>query len=194
MFHLKLEIMKTLIYLFAVVMLLFAGCAKDEMFDQNSNNPELKKAKVPIPMKADFCAIPDMNVPPVSTIIPGQGPMYLPGGMFVTGTCTHMGRVNSEKSYCKVDELTFIMDEGKPYLLETGTGIMTAANGDSYKITWWVKTSLPDMNYVGEVEMFDGTGKFEGCSGTVDMLGAVDLVNQTNCWTGTGWMEFESDK
>ncbi len=182
--------MKTLIYLFAIAMFLFAGCAKDEMFDQNSNNLELKKAKVPIPVKADFCAIPDMKVPPVSVSTPG-GTITLPGGMYVSGTCSHMGRVNEEKSYCKVETLTFMMEDSKPYLMETGTGIMTAANGDNYKITWWVKTSLISWEYMGEVEMFDGTGKFEGCSGTTDMVGAVDMVNNTNCWTGTGFMEFD---
>jgi hypothetical protein len=182
--------MKTLIYLFAIAMLLFAGCAKDEMLDET---PDLKKAKVPIPMKADFCAIPDMTVMPLSVNTPG-GVLTLPGGMYVTGTCSHMGIVDSEKSYSKVEALTFVMEDGKPFLLETGTGIMTAANGDNYKINWWVKTSLPSWEYIGEVEMFDGTGKFEGCSGTVDMVGTVDPVNHTNCWTGTGWMEFESDK
>lgn len=185
--------MKTLIYCFAITMFLFAGCAKDELYLDNSNNAELKKAKVPIPMKADFCAIPDMTVLPFSVVTPG-GTITLPGGMFVTGHCTHMGNVDSEKSYCKVETLTFLSEGGKPYLLETGTGIMTAANGDNYKINWWVKTSLPSWEYIGEVEMFEGTGKFEGCSGIVDMTGKVDVVNQTNCWTGTGWMEFESDK
>ncbi len=183
--------MKTLIYLFAIAMILFAGCAKDEMFDQNPNNLELKKAKVPIPVKADFCAIPDMTVPPVSVNIPGQGTQYLPGGMYVTGTCSHMGKVNSEKSYCKVETLTFVFEDGNPFLLETGTGTMTAANGDSYNITWWVKTSLPSMEYIGEVEMSGGTGKFEGCSGTTDMIGSVDLATKTNCWTAEGYIEFD---
>lgn len=182
--------MKTLTYLFVIVMLLFAGCAKDEIFDENSVNLELKKAKVPIPMKADFCAIPDMTVMPFTVITPG-GPITLPGGMYVTGTCSHMGKVNSEKSYCKVETLNFVFEGGKPYLMETGTGVMTAANGDSYKINWWVKTSLPGWEYTGAVEMYDGTGKFKGMTGTVDMVGSVDLATHTNCWTGIGTMIYE---
>lgn len=180
--------MKTLIYLFAIAMFIFAGCAKDDAFNEN---PDLKKAKVPIPIKAEFCAIPDMTVPPISVDIPGQGTLYLPGGMYVTGTCSHMGKVNSEKSYNKVATRDFVMEEGKPFLYETGTGIMTAANGDSYQITWWVKTSLITWDFVGVVEMFEGTGKFKGMTGTVDMVGTVDMANQNTCWTGTGTMVYK---
>jgi hypothetical protein len=87
--------MKTLIYLFAIAMFLFAGCAKDEMFDENSNNLELKKAKVPIPMKAEFCMNPNMGAGFI--LIEGLNPhdlqSYLPKEGWVSGHDTH-GRDN----------------------------------------------------------------------------------------------------
>jgi hypothetical protein len=61
---------------------------------------------------------------------------------------------------------------------------------DSYPITWWGKTSLADWTYIGEVTMFSGTGKFEVMTGTVQMVGAVDMVAGANCWKGDGFMEF----
>jgi len=53
--------MKTLISFFAIVMVFFAGCAKDYTINEEINSVELKKANVPIPFKADLCAVPDMN-------------------------------------------------------------------------------------------------------------------------------------
>lgn len=189
--------MKTLISFCMVLMMMLVACNKDEFVQEESL--ELKKAKVPIPMKADFCATPDLTSPMMLIPIPGLDPTnpnsYLPSKMFVSGNSTHMGQVDSEKSYILVESLKLIVEPvegGSPlfFLKQTGTGVMTAANGDDYQITWWAKTSLANWTYIGEVKMFDGTGKFEGMTGTVQMVGAVDKVAGTNCWKADGFMEY----
>lgn len=189
--------MKTLISFFFIMMMMLVACTKDQFVQEE--NLELKKAKVPIPMKADFCATPDMTSPMMLIPIPGLDPKdpknYLPSKMFVSGNATHMGKVITEKSVCLVNELNFLVEpdaDGNPhfFLKQVGTGVMTAANGDSYPITWWGKTSLADWTYIGEVTMFSGTGKFEGMTGTVQMIGAVDMVAGTNCWKADGFMEY----
>ncbi|MBW8332986.1 MAG: hypothetical protein K0M40_13260 [Prolixibacteraceae bacterium] len=189
--------MKTLISFFFIMMMMLVSCTKDQFVQEE--NLELKKAKAPIPMKADFCATPDMTSPMMLMPIPGLDPTdpknYLPSKMFVSGNATHMGLVDTEKSCTLVETLELIVEPvvgGSPlfFLKQTGTGVMTAANGDDYQITWWAKTSLANWTYIGEVKMFDGTGKFKGMTGTVQMIGAVDMVAGTNCWKADGFMEY----
>ena len=186
--------MKTLISFCMVLMMMLVACNKDQ-FIQYEQPLTLKKAKVLVPMKADFCATPDMDSPFMLIPIPGLDPTdpknYLPSRMFVSGTATHMGNVIADKSVCVVEKLEFLVEDGNYFLKQTGTGTMTAANGDSYPITWWGKTSLADWTYIGEVTMYSGTGKFEGASGVVTMIGAVDRVAGTNCWKADGYMLFE---
>ncbi|MBA4409682.1 MAG: hypothetical protein Q8S54_09580 [Bacteroidota bacterium] len=189
--------MKTLISFCMVLMMMLVACNKDQFVQEE--DLMLKKAKVPVPMKADFCATPDLTSTPMLIPIPGLDPndpnSWLPSKMFVSGQATHMGNVITEKSICEVKTLELVIEGTSPenfkyFLLQKGIGIMTAANGDNYPITWWGKTSLADWTYIGEVTMFSGTGKFKGASGVVNMIGAVDRVAGTNCWKADGYMEY----
>lgn len=83
-----------------------------------------------------------------------------------------------------------IFEEEVPFFYQTGTGHLVAANGDSYDYTRWAKASLPNLEYVGGIEIKGGTGKFEGVRGSADMVGEIDETNLTNCWTIDGTMEF----
>lgn len=180
--------MKTLIYFFAIVMLLFAGCAKDEMFNDNQNSFELKKAKVPIPMKADFCAAPDMTSEMIP--FPGVPDTYVPSKMIISGTGTHIGKIDTEKSFYRIEVFEIIMEDQIPILFQSGKGYIVAANGDSFDYAWWAKASLPDLNYIGGIELQGGTRKFEGCSGTLDMSGKINQETLLNCFTVGGMMKF----
>jgi hypothetical protein len=174
--------MKTLIYLFAIVMLIFAGCAKDEMFDENSNNLELKKAKVPIPMKAEFCMTPNLEAGfiLIQGLDPANPGSYLPKEGWISGNATRMGKVIMEKS-----PTTFISAELTQMGVKTvSAGKITAANGDSYLFEA-TSYSMPDQSFTGDVWMYGGTGKFKGMTGSVVMTG------QAPCWTGIGTMTYE---
>ena len=187
--------MKTLIYLFVIAMLLFAGCAKDEMFTENMNNPELKKAKVPVPMKIEYCGISDWSA---GSIDYGDPTTALPIKMIVSGKATHMGKINSEKSYWVVEVYEPRVDsKGVPYLFQSGTGHLVGANGDYINYAWWVNAALPDLDFIGEFELLDGAGNFEGCSGTLNLAGTVDIVEVENdfpivtiCCSCEGLMKF----
>ena len=171
--------MKTLIYLFAIVMLLFAGCAKDEMFDET---PDLKKAKVPVPMKADFCMAPNMQAGFILIVglDPASPDSYLPKEGWISGHATHMGEIIMEKSPTKFISAE-VTSTGVKALSE---GKITAANGDSYLFTA-TSYSFPDKPFTGEVYMYNGTGKFEGMTGTVIMTGSG------SCWTAEGTMTYK---
>lgn len=187
--------MKTVFSFFILTLLMLVSCNKELLEEEPLT---LKKAYVPVPMKADFCASPDMSSPMLLVPIPGLDPAnpknYMPSRMFVSGNATHLGQVDPKNSLCDVTEFTFFVDDqGNPFLSQIGTGTITAANGDYYHITWWVKTSLPGWTYIGEAKIIDGTGKFYGATGTVSMVGKVDLAAGTNCWTGDGSIIFSSD-
>lgn len=186
--------MKTLVYLFAITMLLFAGCAKDEMFDDNIYNPELKKAKVPIPMKIDYCGTSDWSE---GSIDYGDPSTALPIKMIVSGKATHMGKFNSEKSYWLAEVYEPRLDsDGNPYLFQSGIGRLVGANGDYINYAWWVNAALPDLDFIGILTLQDGTGNFEGCSGTIDVAGTVVIDYNENpptvtiCCAGEGFIEF----
>ena len=181
--------MKTLISFCMILMMVLGACNKEQFVQDEPLT--LKKAKVPVPMKADFCSSPAPDAILIS--IPGTG-IELPNKMFVSGTATHMGKVITDQSVCETKTLNLVVEGEYPdfkyFLIQTGDGVMTAANGDNYPITWWVKTSLADWTYIGEVTMYSGTGKFEGASGVVTMIGTVDRVAGTNCWKADGYIQF----
>ena len=187
--------MKTTCFFMTImtVLFLFAGCAKDEMFNDNMNTPELKKAKVPVPMKVDLCASPDMNSELILSPIPGLDPndpaSYIVRKWIIGGNGTHLGKLNSEKSFYDVATFEFIIEDDNPYLIQTGNGFWVAANGDNINYEWRAKATL-DLHYTGEIEFQSGTGKFEGCSGTLYMVGSFDPVTFINCFTAEGYMEF----
>ncbi len=177
--------MKTLMYLFVAAILVIAGCAQDETLFETPDNLELKKAKVPIPMKADLFAVPDMESDPIliSGLDPEDPKSYYPSKMIISGTGSHIGRVNAEKSYYKFEKMEFILENGNPFTNQSGIGLMVAANGDSFEYTWWVKQSLLNGDYFGEMEITpgSGTGKFKGSSGSGDIVGGWNQ-DRTGVW------------
>jgi len=177
--------MKTLIGFLAIGMFLFAGCAKDNAFNEGLEGFDLKnapsRANVPIPFKAELCAVPDMGSESILLPIPGLDPSnpnsYCKKRMIIGGTGSHLGIVtDSGTSYYEVEDSEFMMEAGHPFLKQWGTGILVAANGDSFEWTWWVKSSLPDRNWAGEFEIIpgSGTGKFEGSSGIFEGIGQAN--------------------
>ncbi|HPG34627.1 MAG TPA: hypothetical protein PLM34_12280 [Lentimicrobium sp.] len=190
--------MKTLFSFFAIVMVFFAGCAKDYTSDESLSSVELKKAKVAIPFKADLCAVPDMDSEPIFLPVPGFDPSnpahYCKKKMIISGNGTHLGRVDgSGTSYYEVEGTEFMVEDSKPLLFQYGTGILVAANGDSFEFTWWVKSYLPEQIWAGEFEITpgSGTGKFQGISGILPSNGQANSVEHINCWTSEGFIEFE---
>ena len=188
--------MKTLAYLVFIVLFLFAGCAKDEMLTENTTSTELKKAKVPIPMKLDLSGTPDMNSEFALNPIPGLDPndpaSYVTRRMIIGGNGTHLGKLNSNESFYAFETFEYIVENDIPYLSQTGIGFWVAANGDHINYTWWAKANalLPTLDFIGKIELQSGTGKFEGCSGTLDMAGAFDPVTFVNYYKVEGFMKF----
>jgi len=183
--------MKSLIYLLTFALVLLSGCAKDILNDENA---DLKKATVPIPMKAWFCSTPNPDLPPIHIAnlpdVPGN---YFPGGGFISGHATHCGEVIASKSPSVIKQIYFdvahYIATGEMRIVMKNEGRITAANGDSYRFKSTAYVSMADkienMTFTGPVYMDDGTGKFEGMTGTVEMTG------QGSCWTAEGLIKYE---
>lgn len=182
---------------FFAILLMISGCNKDDIFTQSDNSLDLKNAKVPIPYKAELCAVPDMESDLILKPLPGLDPedpsSYVTSRMIISGNATGMGKIDPAMSYYDIDVFELIFENDIPFLYQTGTGILVGANGDSYSYSWWAKASLPTLEFIGGNTIVSGTGRFEGVSGTSDMAGKIDELSLQNCWTLDGYVEFARD-
>jgi uncharacterized GH25 family protein len=172
--------MKTLISFFFIMMMMLVACTKDQFVQEE--NLELKKAKVPVPLKADFCFTPNMEVPPMLIVgLPADQPTsYLPSAGWLSGHATHAGELQMMKSPMTAVSAHF--DFEKMRVVWVTTGKNTAANGDYYFYDATSYSNPMDGTFTGDVYMRDGIGKFKGMTGTVQMVG------QGTCWHAEGTM------
>jgi hypothetical protein len=186
--------MKALLYFFVMAILLIAGCAKDDTMFETQDNLELKKAKVPIPFKADCFGYPDTESDLISWNIGDD--IYLSySRIIITGTGTHLGKINSDKSYYEFESIVYFTDDdGIPYTMNSGKGKVVAANGDSFEITFQVKNLFDEnASYTGNACIIpgSGTGKFEDCTGTFGTVGASDYAKGGTWFKLDGYLVYE---
>jgi len=180
--------MKTTVTFCVLMLIMIVSCSKDQFtqdeFNMQNGSMKALRANVPIPMKADFCFTPDMTLPPVHIDgLPWDNPAYyLPGGGSLSGNATHMGLIKPNESQMIITGATF--ESGTSIITWNGTGKVTGANGDYYLYNTEVYQN-PDNSFTGIVNMFDGTGKFEG------MTGSVQMVGQGTCWEASGTMVYD---
>ncbi len=185
--------MKTLTYLFVLAILVIAGCTKDDTIFETPDNLELKKANVPIPMKADLNAVPDMESALLEVHLPWGGSYYQPSKMIISGTGSHVGRVNAKKSFYEFKSMEIVIENGILFNYNSGIGLMVGANGDSFEYTWWVKQNMDDGNYYGEMDITPGTGtgKFKGSSGSGDIVGGWNMNRDGVCFKIDGYLVYK---
>ena len=161
--------MKTLVYLFTIAMLLFAGCAKDEMFNDEDMN--LKSAEVKsIPLKGDFYSVP--------TAWDENGMM---SAGYLVGNITHLGKLIPDLSTFEITEADL---STYPIIVYWMEGQLAAANGDLlfYKIVgtanMTIGTTEADVTYTG------GTGRLAKYTGYAHFTGQTDpTTGITYCTT-----------
>ncbi|MBW6535309.1 MAG: hypothetical protein K0B11_09890 [Mariniphaga sp.] len=169
--------MKTLMYFLVLAILVIAGCAKDDTMFENQNNLELKKAKVPIPFKYDAYVVWDeeSDLVLIEGLDPNDPASYAYSKLICSGTATHMGKINSEKSFYTLEKLVLFFEDGIPYTRNTGKGILVGANGDGFEFSFTVVQNAIDKtcNGINEIIPGTGTGKLEGYTGTIFMSGGL---------------------
>lgn len=96
------------------------------------------------------------------------------GAINASGRATHLGQ------FTEIGQLSFVLDPNNPgFALVSGTATFTAANGDQVNAT--LQDASLDLSTglgSGVIEFAGGTGRFEGASGS------GNLVVQQNLLTG----------
>jgi hypothetical protein len=186
--------MKALMYFFVMAVIVIAGCAKDDTMFETQDNLELKKAKVPIPFKADILAFYDTESDLLAWNI-GDDTYYSYSRNILTGTGTHLGKIDAEKSFLLLESIVFFIDDdGLPYTLNSGKGKLVAANGDSFELTFQVKQGYDEFaTGIAQNDIIpgSGTGKFEGCSGSIESIGVIDYEKGAYRIKADGYLVYE---
>ena len=152
--------MKTLIYLFVIAMLLFAGCAKDEMFTDEADL-NLKKAEMKmVPIKADFYSVTTLT-----------GDYDLPKEGYLVGNFSHLGKIIPGNSTWTATTLDFTAEFWVAYV----EGQLAAANGDLLNYSFTGTLDLAKNEFTAVVAYNGGTGRFENCTGEADLTGYLNF-------------------
>ena len=152
--------MKTLVYLFVIAVLLFAGCAKDEMFTDDADM-NLKSAPVKmVPIKADFYSV---------TTVPDE--YNLPKEGYLAGNFSHLGKIIPRKSTWNATTLSLTTEYYKAYI----EGQLAAANGDLLFYSFTGTLDLTKNELCANVVYNGGTGRFKNCTGEAALTGYLNF-------------------
>ena len=170
--------MKTLMYFFVMVLIVMAGCTKDETMFEPQENLELKKAKVPTPFKADCQAVYHLEIP---------------GRLMLSGNATHAGKINAEESYYQITSMVPTEIDGQLYMRLEGFGKIVGANGHGMEFTFWSYQTLDYSSFQGQVIITPGTGtgQFKDIKGTLESSGGVDVAGDFVFMTIAGYLVYE---
>ncbi len=172
-----------------VSLVMLFGCSKDILTDEN---PELKKATIPIPSKGEICMMYNHDVPlrhvegtPYGNIIPD---LYVSGEAWLSGNMTHMGKV-SEESWMRSISAQLDMaalSQGKVIISAVFEAFCFGASGDYTEGLTNVRLDVtnPDQwTITGDWEITGGSGKYENTVGSGVLSGDIP------CWEMEGTVQ-----
>lgn len=187
--------MKTLKILLVIVFVIFSGFARDSQTDENLL---LKRAVVPVPLKATMCIIEaNQNMPVEGTpVIGAKGDILVPELFLIStaslgGHGTHLGNFIVEQSSMTgvSAHLDFgALSQGKIVLIADYYGTITAANGDHFDFEASIEIDATDRTQGG---IITGTYSVSGGSGRFENAGGSGVLNgRIPCWNIEGTLEF----
>jgi hypothetical protein len=97
-----------------------------------------------------------------------------------SGQATHLGRYSLEES-----GTWYFTEAGYAF---DGEGTCTAANDDQFFFDFTLICDGVSEN--GTMTITGGTGRFEGASGSVDLVSVTDPVTGAYTISGTGWIKY----
>jgi len=185
--------MKNLVCLLFISLVMLFSCSKDVL---NDENPDLKKAKVPIPMKMEVCMDPaaELNFPVENTPVlnPATGAviipkLYMAAESWLSGYGTHMGELIKEQSYMTAKsaslDLNALFTAHKVILTATYDVFIMGANGDHITMVSHISIDVTDLSHrtiTGDWTITGGSGNFEYAEGEGLCNGLIP------CWTLEG--------
>jgi hypothetical protein len=170
--------MKNLIYLLIVSSVMLFSCARDVLTDESV---DLKKARVPIPLRGEVCMAYNNDVPrmpvagtpllnPSGEVLIPQ--LYLSGAAWLTGHATHMGEFIPEQTHMTGihAELDMIaLSQGKIVTVAVYEAILTGDNGDHVNLISHIRIDATDPSVrpiTGDWQILSGSGNFENVTGS----------------------------
>lgn len=180
--------MKNLVCLIFVSLVMLFGFSKDVL---NDGDTDLKKTKVPVPMKIEMCVVPgtvfDFPVANTPVIDPSTGKeiipaLYAASESLLSGHATHFGELRPQSSlsiisaYLDLGALT-----GKKVISVLNYEIrLIAANGDYCTgiVEVIIDRTDPSHRVIidGDLVLTGGVGRFEGVTGSCVVTGVLPCM------------------
>jgi hypothetical protein len=181
--------MKKKAVVFLTIIFFAISCEKDFLFTESDQTDqiELKKATVHVPMKCWFTTVADYSLDMITCSPEEMGVAVLSGG-FMKGHATHGGKLKTELSCWRILDCEFDYEQGQM----TGyiEGKNTVANGDYYFYTGVLHISVMTGMLSGEIIMDDGVGKFKGVTGNLVIDGVHNFELNEAVFTANGFCTF----
>jgi hypothetical protein len=177
-------------FLFVFIGVLISGCSE---FETNQdlyspeNDPELKKAKVPIPAKCWTTTVPDFTQGTVLCTPEGFEVAVLAGGN-MSGIEAHGGKLDVEKSIWNVTGCDF--DYENLLIAEYIEGKHTMMNGDYFLYTGVLTLNVTNGEFSGVINVYEGVGRFEGGTAEVAITGMYNFETNVATMQGEGFWDF----
>lgn len=157
-------------FLLAAFLAFFNGCTEEPATLSYAEDEQLalrdNEVRV-VPIKFRGATYMDETSDPIFC---GEFPFYSRGRAY--GQMSHVGKVYAENSpweikSCSATEM--VID-----------GAITAPNGDAFLFTIYSTVNVIDGSISGYLEIYNGNGKFEGATGTIDFtFGAITEMTVT---------------
>jgi hypothetical protein len=182
--------MKAISNLLIIFLLIFSACNKENVVEDEYLR--LKNAGLDIQLDLSFSGKPDWTAPKVACT-PGDM-ILLPGKIWISGSTELLGTFDNTKSYMTTTACELI---DANTLKENFEGKIFTRDGDYFNASGIVlvdisnSTSTLNAPVIGNLKVNDGSGKFEGVSGSIILSGTVDLTSVTMVWSGDGLFAYK---
>ena len=167
------------------------SCTKDTPVE--SEFTRLKNAHLDIPTSLDFSFAPKSSLLPV-TCTPEESKIYLPEKQWISGSFDYFDEFKQSECY--------VLNKGceaidANHLKEIFAGQIMDINSNSIVFDGWVIVDIstasgnPLLPVNGEIQVTNGTGRFDGVSGSIRMNGNVSISNGIMNWKGDGFTAYK---
>ena len=201
MFNLKIiKIMKRIIFLLVGALIFNFACQKesfeseyDEFIDsKNDMTFESQKAKnektKTFHIKGSITATPNNDGLQIACVPVESGVLLVQSG-WVSGHENIFGKIDSENSTYDKEFCEFGLTPDGPEVYNITNVILQRMNGEQMFVKNYMWINLINGEISGYSDVMGGTGRFEGASGSADMLnGTVDLITGIGNWEEDGYI------
>lgn len=184
--------MKRVYLLTAGFLILAVACQDNFVEPGNDLTPVTKSAKIEktitFHIKGCVNAIPNNNGP-VILCSPAEAGVAVPGSGRVSGHENILGKFDPENSTFEKEYCEFTMTPEGPVIYMNTNVILQNMSGEKMfvKNHMWFNVMTGDIS--GYSDVIEGTGRFEGVTGSADMMNAtIDPVTGIGSWEEEGYI------